>query len=246
MSSIYYVYKITNKITGEFYFGSRTAKVMCKRTPEEDLWAYYFTSSSIIKKQIEQYGIDSFETEILHKYPNNSEAAYWHEQLHIMASSKNPLCLNKYYIFIMTAKGKFCNSGQIRSAETRAKMSASKKNMSDETKAKMSTSAKGKIISKEHRERLSISNKGKIVSDETRAKLSAASRNMSDETKEKISEAAKNKSVEWRSNISAANKGRVFSDEWREKISASRKGKKHSEETKKKMRLAWESRRNTK
>lgn len=138
-------------------------KVMIKRTPEEDLWNHYFTSSKVIKNQIEQYGITSFETEILHKYPDNADAAFWHEQLHIMASSKNPLCLNKYYIFIMTAKGKFCNSGQIRSAETRKRMSEGYSKMSEQQKINraINISAAKQNISEETRKLLSVWQLGK-------------------------------------------------------------------------------------
>ena len=173
----FYVYQITNKITGEFYFGSRTAKVMISRTPEEDLWNHYFTSSKYIKQQIEQYGIKSFETEILHKYPDNADAAYWHEQLHIMASIKNPLCLNKFYVFIMTAKSKMVGSSSSKFsdlARQRALENKIGKPRSAETKVKLSLANKGKEQSLETRAKRAASHKGKKHSDETREKIRLA------------------------------------------------------------------------
>ena len=44
-----YVYKITNKVTNQFYYGSRTENIRKNRKPEEDLWKFYFTSSKKIK-----------------------------------------------------------------------------------------------------------------------------------------------------------------------------------------------------
>ena len=40
-----YVYRVTNNVTGQIYYGSRTENVRKNRTPEEDFWQYYFTSS---------------------------------------------------------------------------------------------------------------------------------------------------------------------------------------------------------
>lgn len=62
-----YVYKVTNKITGQFYHGSRANNIAKERTPEEDLWKFYFTSSKVVKRLLEEYGIDSFIVEILYK-----------------------------------------------------------------------------------------------------------------------------------------------------------------------------------
>ena len=98
-----YVYKVTNKITGQFYFGSRTNNVAKGRTPEEDLWKYYFTSSKIVKDLIEEYGIDSFDIEILLK-DEQYETCFWEEQKLIFESKDNPKRLNKAYVNPVTGK----------------------------------------------------------------------------------------------------------------------------------------------
>jgi len=41
-----YVYQITNKITGEIYYGYRYRNQTLEIEPENDLWVKYFTSSN--------------------------------------------------------------------------------------------------------------------------------------------------------------------------------------------------------
>jgi len=106
----------------------------------------------------------------------------------------------------------------IYSAETRAKLSASKtgKKLSAETRAKMSASRKGRIAW----------NKGKKHSAETRAKMSASS------TRHFL---GKKHSPETRAKLSAINTGKKLSAETRAKIGAKSRGKKHSAETRAKL-----------
>lgn len=98
-----YVYKITNKETGEFYIGSRFANVKLGLTPEEDLFIKYFTSSKL-SKEIKN-NIDKYNFVILMKssqeisYNEKSHlVVYWYEQLLIKENRKNVLCLNEHYI----------------------------------------------------------------------------------------------------------------------------------------------------
>jgi len=95
------------------------------------------------------------------------------------------------------------------SAETRAKIGASKKGklLSAETKAKLSAAKQN--VSAETRAKLSNASKGKPRSAETRAKMSASKQNMSAETRAKLSAANKGKSqsMETRAKRSAAQKG---------------------------------------
>jgi len=88
------------------------------------------------------------------------------------------------------------------SAETRAKISESKKNISNETRKKMSESRKGKELSVETR--LKISKAKKNISVETRKKMSEShkGKTLSKETKNKIGIFAKNISVEQRKILS--------------------------------------------
>jgi len=55
-----YTYLVVNKITGMFYYGARYSK---KSTPN-DLWNTYFTSSRLVKQDIDRYGKHSFHLEI--------------------------------------------------------------------------------------------------------------------------------------------------------------------------------------
>ena len=71
--------------------------------------------------------------------------------------------------------------GKVHSAETRHKISEVNKNPSAEKRRKMSETHKGRIAH----------NKGKVHSEETRRKISEAKRNISPETRRKMSEAAK-------------------------------------------------------
>ena len=75
-----YVYKVTNKITGQFYHGSRANNIAKERTPEEDLWKFYFTSSKVVKRLIEEYGIDSFIVEILYN-DVDYDKSFWKEAI---------------------------------------------------------------------------------------------------------------------------------------------------------------------
>src|SRR3989344_2482792 len=106
-----------------------------------------------------------------------------------------------------------------------------KKHLSEATKRKISLSEKGKIVSEETKRKLSIShkgqvswNKGKHLSAEHREKLSLAKKRMSPQRKK-----------EWKKKLSLLYKGKsyeeIFSDERKaeevkKKISLANKGKK--------------------
>ena len=98
-----YVYKVTNRITNQFYYGSRTENVRKKRLPEEDLWKHYFTSSKKVKDLIDEYGIDSFDVEILSKH-DSYEDCFWEEQRLIKESKDHPNRLNKAWVDPDTGK----------------------------------------------------------------------------------------------------------------------------------------------
>lgn len=85
------------------------------------------------------------------------------------------------------------NLGKKHSAETKAKMSASRTNPSAETRQKLSAARKGWKWSDEAKAKMSKSHAGRIVSETTKEKLRAANAGkiVSEETKMKLSEAAK-------------------------------------------------------
>ena len=70
------------------------------------------------------------------------------------------------------------NYGKTLSEETKRKLSESHKNPSEESRKKMSEASKGrnkgKILSEEHKIKISESNKGKTLSEETKIKISEA------------------------------------------------------------------------
>ncbi len=123
---MFYTYRIQNKITNQFYYGSRYKNVSLGLTPIDDLWIKYFTSSKSVKELIKLYGKDSFVIEIIFT-SKSSEDCYWTEQSLIKENLDNSLCLNKHYI----EKGniKFLRTGEILSEGAKNKMSQSKKNI---------------------------------------------------------------------------------------------------------------------
>jgi len=108
---------------------------------------------------------------------------------------------------------------------------------------------KKRIISKETREKMSLSQVGRKHSDETKEKIGKSNKGKrkgmkaSEETKKKMSIVRKGKnkqpcSEEAKKKISIANSGRIPSIETRRKISMANLGKKRSVETRMKMSLA--------
>jgi hypothetical protein len=204
-----YTYHICNKITKEFYYGSRYKNVTLKRTPQDDFWIYYFTSSNKVKNLINLYGKESFDVSIIMEN-EDYDKCYFYEQNLIDSHLSNALCLNKF----CHLTNKFSMAGSAHSEETKAKLSIARqkrigpntgKTHTEETKAKIGAAQKGKTISNEHKASIRDARKnqiapniGKMCSDETKAKLSIANkgkpspmkgRKHSEETKAKIAAA---------------------------------------------------------
>lgn len=82
--------------------------------------------------------------------------------------------------------------GQVRSAETRAKISEVQKGkkLSQEQKKRIGDAHRGKVVSEDTRKRMSESSKGKKLSEETRKKISEAKKGsvMSEESRRKTAE----------------------------------------------------------
>ena len=204
-----YTYYIYNKITKEFYYGSRYKNVTIKRTPQDDFWIHYFTSSTKVKALINLHGKESFDVSIIME-DEDYDKCYFYEQTLISAHLSDVLCLNKF----CHLTNKFSMAGSTHSDETRAKLSIARqkragpntgKTHTDETKAKIGAAQAGKIIAEEHKASIRAARKnqpapntGKICSNETKAKLSIANtgqvspmkgRKHSEETKAKIAAA---------------------------------------------------------
>jgi len=69
-----YTYLIKHIPTGKVYYGFRAAN---KVDPEQDLWNYYFTSSSKIQQLIEETGVDSFEVQVRKVFETKEQATKW-------------------------------------------------------------------------------------------------------------------------------------------------------------------------
>lgn len=152
-----YVYKITNKITNEFYIGYRYKNQVLNIDPENDLWINYFTSSTKIKSEIQKHGTDSFYTEIL--FTDIDSLLCWkQEQILIKDNWDNPLLLN----------------GKYHDPESNVEIFRRTMLLSDESRLKMSVAGKGRPKSAEHRKKIAIANTGKPQSVEKCRKISEA------------------------------------------------------------------------
>lgn len=140
-----YVYKITNKETGEFYIGSRYGNVRLQTSPENDLLVIYFTSGALelaLRENSENYS-----HEILFRH-GEGRVAYWYEQLLIKEHIDNPLCLNKSYYDPDTCLIAFSVAGNVSHKKGQL--------LSEETKLKMSLAKTGKIQTEQHNKNISL------------------------------------------------------------------------------------------
>ena len=168
-----YVYKITCKITGEYYFGSSF------RAKRDSYWG----SGRRIKERISQYGKENFIKEILVEFDDRT-IAHQVENQYIDKFRNDDKCLNqqldhKFGTFSDETRSKIgaaqCGEknpmcGKHHTAATRSKMSAAKcgeknpwygKHLSEETRSKIGAAQRGE---KHH-------NFGKHLSDETKQKI---------------------------------------------------------------------------
>ena len=112
-----YIYKITDKVTGQFYIGSQcTGKT---------IGVDYFTSSYNEEFRSKFKSDPSlFDIKIIGIF-TNSDACILQENVFIRDNIKNPLCLNMNYI--IGEKVQFSNAGRKFSEEHIRKMSVAKK-----------------------------------------------------------------------------------------------------------------------
>ena len=187
-----YVYFIKNKITNQFYYGSRASNIRLKRTPEEDLWIHYFSSSRKVKELVNLYGKDSFEVQIRFRHDIYAEC-FWEEQRLIRENKADPLRLNKAYVDSKTNNRVMTSHGEsVESKEARIK--------------KMQATKKGKFNSNGHL--------GLTHSDETKQKMREAQQQLnythSDITKQKMK--AYKRTPEHAAKLGESLKGKPWSD----------------------------------
>jgi hypothetical protein len=157
-----YVYKLTHKETGQFYFGYRSAN---KVPSSEDLGKCY-TSGKTTQKNFQDFNLEIIAEVFTH---TSKHDAYWVEQELIRENVKNKLILNKRYQNENTNTAFICHS---HSEQTKEKMKMAHF-ASEQTKEKMRIGAlKRPPVSLETRAKLSDANKGKKRSIEIKIKLS--------------------------------------------------------------------------
>ena len=84
-----YTYLIISKIDQSFYFGVRYAK----NADPSDLWRTYFSSSKLVKKQIEEFGKNSFRAYINKTFDSVDDALKWEIEI-LKRTINHPKSLN--------------------------------------------------------------------------------------------------------------------------------------------------------
>lgn len=150
-----YVYKITHRVTGEFYIGYRYQNQANQIEPERDLFVEYFTSSKYVLDIIKRDGKDAFDTKII--FTNQDSIVCWtYEQLIILDNWKHPLLLNK----------------KVHDPSSNVEIYRRVGMHSDETKAKMSKSNRGVAKSESHKNNIGAAHLGKKLKQSTKDLLS--------------------------------------------------------------------------
>lgn len=158
-----YVYKLTHKETGQFYFGVRHAN---KVPSSEDLGTKYFSSSKYVKI----IGFENFNCQILAEFFSKEDALEF-ESLLINDSWRQINSLNKnvggkkFYNHTITDETRM----KIRNARTNSKLP-------DDVKYKISKALTGKTKSANHCKSISLATRGKPKSDIAKHKMSVAKR----------------------------------------------------------------------
>jgi hypothetical protein len=149
-----YTYLVKHKATGKKYYGSRCKNfTKLNRTPADDFWKHYTTSSDNINGIIEQEGKDAFDYEIRRTFDTVEEMADW--ETRVLTRSK---VLERQDVWL---------NGNI----------AGKKILTESGAKKISKTHKDKPKTEEHKSKLSVSNTGKkkgIRSTAYRKKMSKA------------------------------------------------------------------------
>jgi group I intron endonuclease len=182
------IYKIKNNINGKIYIGQTINKLTARISQHLNR-----KNGSLINLALNKYGINSFDISVIDNAEDRTtlteKECYWIKTF----NCKTPNGYN------LTDGGEGLKGICI---STRIKMSNNKKGklLSSEHKQKLSNANKGKVsnrkgktMSKEAKIKISKANKGKIVSQETKDKIrnTLMGHTISKEVKEKISNTLK-------------------------------------------------------
>ena len=133
-----YTYLVKFKPTGKVYYGSRCQNyTKFNRTPAEDFWNHYTTSSENINNLIEEHGKDAFEYEIRRTFNSVEDMADW--ETRVLTRSR-----------VLERQDRWMN-GNV----------AGYKIVTEAGAKKISETHKDRPKSEEHKKNLSVSQKGK-------------------------------------------------------------------------------------
>ena len=176
-----YTYLVKFKPTGKVYYGSRCQNyTKFNRTPAEDFWNHYTTSSENINNLIEEHGKDAFEYEIRRTFNSVEDMADW--ETRVLTRSRVLERQDRWMNGNVAGYKIVTEAGAKKISEThkdRPKSEEHKKNLSLSQKGK----PKNYIQTTEHRQLNSEANSGKNnprygveVLQSTRDKISKANK----------------------------------------------------------------------
>lgn len=142
----HYTYRIDNLINGKYYYGKHSA---------ESLDNDYMGSGKLIIKAIDKWGIENFKKTILKTFPTSEEAFAHEAEIVTQKEVDDPMCYN-------IALGGY--GGNLIAGYSEEEREVFCKKLSDSHKGQVSH-MKGKHMSSEARQKISIANKGKMVGE---------------------------------------------------------------------------------
>lgn len=241
------IYKVTNKINGKIYIG-KTIHTMKARRDSHISKSFSSKCSKIyFHRAIRKYGVNNFVWKVLETGINNEKILDKKECYYIQLLKAN----KREYGYNLTSGGDGI-SGWHHYPETLKKISAFHKGkiVSKETREKIKNSKKN--ISKETRKIMSVSHKGNknhkghFHSKKTKQKISLQllGKKLSRKTREKMSKAHKgfHHSQKSKDKVSISKKGKLFSLKHRLNLSKSHLGQKPSKKARENMSNAQKKR----
>ena len=171
----HYLYRITNKLEGKHYYGSRSSVV----EPTSDLGVRYFSSSTAVRKDIRRLGVSAFKFKVVSYHDKRTDAYSAEERIQRrLRVVERPEFYNRSY-----QTNKFSWLGGKHTAQTRSKMSAQRKGRIPWNKGRHVFAA---LSDEERRHKFGSMGEdnpfyGKHHSPETRKKLSELSARFSGE-----------------------------------------------------------------
>jgi len=220
---IAHLYKITNKITDEYYIGKHNGQ-----NQKEYDGKNYWGSGKRIKRQIKKYGYENFNYEVL--VIGESSFIFELEKKIVTREliEEDVLCLN----LDIGGEGQ-----HFHCKETREKIKRNKPKVIPWNKGKKGLQVswrKGKSMPEETKRKIAESNRGQKRSEETKRKLVESHLG-----KEPGNKGKKLRPEQYEKMVKRSR------EYWKDKPGFMT-GKKHSEATKEKLKLAWEKRKKEK